>query len=158
MTLTHFESKIFFCPLDIRYYSRALYKRVLNMRPHALAATWHQSKTSTPFFSFCSPSSPHVAWSCCENNRSCSSFFSQHNRGIKNHVIETAWCCNLHMPLLCLEWSPWNLQQTFANCGQTRLCREMIHIANQSLDPKLSFDPLLSFISISSPIDKVASI
>ena len=57
------------------YYSRANSKRVLNRKHHAAAATWQQSNLPFPFFSFCSPSSPHVAWSCCENNRSCSSFF-----------------------------------------------------------------------------------
>ena len=74
--------------------------------------------------------------------------FFQDNRPIKLLSRQQLRWSSLYMQLQCFERPGLNVQTTFADCSQTRLCRVLILVANYSSVHKLSFEPLLSFISI----------
>ena len=74
--------------------------------------------------------------------------FFQDNRHIILLSLQQPGWSNSYMQLQCFERPGLNVQTTFADYSQTRLCRGLICVANQSSVYKLSFEPLLSFITM----------
>ena len=92
------------------------------------------------FFSFSSPSSPHVSCTAAaaamrtmeKKGRAAYALlpFFQDNRPIKLLSIQQLRWSSLYMQLQCFERLGINAQTTFADCSQTRLCRVLILVAN----------------------------
>ena len=97
-------------------------------------------KISFLFFFFPSPSSPHVSCTAAaaamktmeKKGRATYALlpFFQDNRPIKLLSRQWLWWSSLYMQLQCFERLGTNVQTTFDDCSQTRLCIMLILIGD----------------------------